>query len=249
MTKKIMMANWKMHGSSKMLNDYMQVFMNEALPSNVDIAFFPPFSYLHALAGLLSGSVINMGAQNVSDQASGAYTGEISVSMLKDLGCAYAIVGHSERRQYYHETNELVAQKALKVVGSGLTPIVCIGESLAIREAGDTEKIIDEQLEAVLNVMAEDFSGAIIAYEPIWAIGTGVSATTSQIGDVHAFLREKLDNWHKRVAKSIRIVYGGSVKTDNAAQIFAIEHVDGALVGGASLDPTSFAGICQAARD
>jgi len=248
MTTPLVMANWKMHGSTSQLTDYMSEFLQQGQPKHVDIAFFPTMPYLQAVDVALSGTAIALGAQNVSAHLAGAYTGESAATMLKDVGCQYVMVGHSERRRDFHEDNQLVAEKAQQVVAAGLVPVICIGETLEDRKAERTETIIAEQLDAVLTTVGEGLNNAVLAYEPVWAIGTGVSASQAQITEVHAFLYEKLVNWHKRVAKSIRIVYGGSVKIDNAADIFTIAHVDGALVGGASLNPVDFAQICQAAE-
>lgn len=249
MPNKIIMANFKLNGSHKMFNDYMQVFVNQTLPKAVDIAFFLPAVYLDALKARLMNTPFALGGQTVSEHECGAFTGEISASMLKDCGCQYGLVGHSERRTLLGEDNQQVAQKAEALVNVGIKPVVCVGESLAVRESGQTNAFVAEQLDAVLRLLGEGMTDAVIAYEPIWAIGTGVAATTKDIQAVHAFLRDKLTHWHKSVAKSIRIVYGGSVKSTNAADILKIENVDGALVGGASLDPISFAKICAAKGD
>jgi triosephosphate isomerase len=199
-----------------------------------------PFPYLGEVAERLKGTALAWGAQNVSEHAQGAYTGEVAAAMLKEFGCRYVIVGHSERRQLYGESDAVVAAKFAAVRGQGMTPILCVGETLEEREGGRTEKVVDRQLRAVLD-LNKSFEKAVVAYEPVWAIGTGRTATPEQAQAVHAFLRPK-------VPAGTRILYGGSVKKDNAAALFALPDVDGGLIGGASLVAADFVAIAQAAQ-
>ena len=214
---------------------------------NTEVAVCPPFVYLLQAADALAGSGIGLGAQNVCDQDSGAYTGEVSGAMLKEMGCSYAIVGHSERRSLYGETDALVAQRFLAAQRSGLTPIFCIGETLEEREAGDTKAVCARQIDAVLEVAGiEAFTNAVVAYEPVWAIGTGKTATPEQAQAVHAFIRGKLAALDAGIAAKLRIQYGGSMKPGNAAELMAQPDIDGGLIGGASLQAEDFLAICKA---
>ena len=207
----------------------------------VDCAVCVPYPYLGEVAAQLAGSPVGWAAQNVSEHAQGAYTGEVSAGMLTEFGCTYVLVGHSERRQLYGETEAQVAAKFKAAMDKGLTPVLCVGETLAEREAGRTEEVVARQLGAVIEVAGQGaFSTAVLAYEPVWAIGTGRTATPEQAQAVHAFLRP-------RVTAATRILYGGSVKKDNAAALFALPDVDGGLIGGASLVAADFAAIVQAA--
>ena len=210
-----------------------------ARETGVEVAVCPPYPYLEQVSSRLAGTPIAWGAQNLSEHASGAYTGEVAAAMLKDFGCRYVIVGHSERRQLYGEADAQVAAKFAAAQGAGLTPILCVGETLAERESGETERVVARQLDAVLN--KSDFGSAVLAYEPVWAIGTGRNATPEQAQAVHRFLRE-------RVGPVTRILYGGSVKAQNAAALFAMPDVDGGLIGGASLAAKEFIEIVRAAR-
>lgn len=222
------------------------------LPSNTDVqvAVCPPAVYLHHLGTLLTGSFIGLGAQNMSPEKEGAFTGETSGTMLKDVGCSCVILGHSERRQFYGETDALVNAKTIAALGYGLTPIVCVGEMLEQREAGSTAQVIDQQIRGSLAGLTNEQAGQIvIAYEPVWAIGTGKTASPAQAEEVHAQIRQLLGElFSKSVAESIRIQYGGSVKPDNAAELLGQPNIDGALVGGASLKADSFAAIVAAAH-
>ena len=207
----------------------------------VDCAVCVPYPYLGEVAAQLAGSPVGWAAQNVSEHAQGAYTGEVSAGMLAEFGCTYVLVGHSERRQLYGETEAQVAAKFKAAMDKGLTPVLCVGETLAEREGGRTEEVVARQLGAVIEVAGQGaFSTAVLAYEPVWAIGTGRTATPEQAQAVHAFLRP-------RVTAATRILYGGSVKKDNAAALFALPNVDGGLIGGASLVAADFAAIVQAA--
>jgi len=228
---RLVAGNWKMHGSRASIAALLDALVKENRP---DSAVCAPFPYLAQVAERLRGSAIAWGAQNVSEHAQGAYTGEVSAAMLKEFGCRYAIVGHSERRQLYGETDAQVAAKFAAARSAGITPILCVGETLQEREAGSTEEVVGRQLGAV------KFEGGVLAYEPVWAIGTGRNATPEQVQAVHAFLR-------KRVGADTPILYGGSVKPQNAAAIFAMSDVDGGLIGGASLVASDFLEIVKAA--
>lgn len=249
MRKKLVAANWKMHGSRSMATALVGDII-AALPTSIDVAVFPPFPYLGELASQHAGSGLGFGGQDVSEHdGQGAYTGEISAAMLADVGAQWVIVGHSERRQYHHETDKLVARKFAAARAGGLTPILCVGETLAERDAGLTDAIIARQLKAVIehNGIAS-FDTAVIAYEPIWAIGTGHTATPEQAQQVHAFIRSQLEKEDAMIARLTRLLYGGSVKAANAADLFAQSDVDGGLIGGASLAAADFLGICAAAH-
>lgn len=210
----------------------------------------PPYVSIPVVSDHFSGSSFKCGAQNVSTQDNGAYTGEISTSMLKETGCEYVIVGHSERREYYHEDNDLVAEKAKKVIDDGLKAIVCVGEVLAERKAGNHEKVVKEQMAAVMNRLDKNaVSHLVIAYEPVWAIGTGETATPKQAQEMHAYIRTLLGKkYGEEAAESIRILYGGSMKPDNADELLSQKDVDGGLIGGASLKADSFSQILAIAE-
>lgn len=218
------------------------------LPRNVEVAVCPPFVYLQMMFKALSESGIVLGAQSVSDQSEGAYTGEISALMLRDVGCRYVIVGHSERRHIYGETDTQVARRFQVAQQSGLIPILCVGEHLQERERGQTEQVVARQLDAVVNLLgAESFSSAVIAYEPVWAIGTGKTASPLQAQDVHAYIRGRIARDAAATAGQVRILYGGSVKAGNVADLFQQPDIDGGLIGGASLQAEEFLAICRAA--
>jgi triosephosphate isomerase len=229
---RLVAGNWKMHGSRAANRALLDAIL-KGLPKGTQCAVCPPFPYLADVAEQLRGTSVALGAQNVSEHAQGAYTGEVSAAMLKEMGCRYAIVGHSERRQIYGETDKQVAAKFAAASGAGLTPILCVGETLAEREAGKTEEVVARQLGAVA------FKDGVLAYEPVWAIGTGKNATPEQAQAVHAFLR-------KKVPQDTTILYGGSVKAQNAAAIFKMPDVDGGLIGGASLVAEDFLAILKA---
>ena len=239
---RLVAGNWKMNGSraaNRALLDEVRAGL--AGLGGMECAVCVPFPYLGEVAEQLRGSPIAWGAQNMSQHAKGAYTGEVSAAMLLEFGCRYVIVGHSERRQLYGETDQQVAAKFAAALDARITPILCVGETLAEREAGQTEKVLARQLDEVLTTTGiEAFSGAVVAYEPIWAIGTGKTATPEQAQEAHAFIR-------RRIFKGTPILYGGSVKADNAAAIFAKPDVDGGLIGGASLVAKDFLAICGAA--
>jgi triosephosphate isomerase len=249
MRDKIIAGNWKMHGSTASIRQLLTQ-LNEALIAQIpecQILVFAPFVYLPLVKELTQNCVIQFGAQTVSAHESGAYTGEIAASMLQDLGCPHVLVGHSERRQLLGETNEQVAQQFARALEKGVKPMLCVGETLAQRESGQTLAVVTEQLKAVIDVVGINNLGkAYIAYEPVWAIGTGVTATPEQAQEVHAKLRAYLSEFDKTVATSVSILYGGSVKANNAQELFAMPDIDGALVGGASLDINAFTDIISA---
>jgi triosephosphate isomerase len=251
MTKRqpLVAANWKMNGTLATLRPLMAAIgAGIKVDVKAEIAICPPYVYLAELAGILQNTSMILGAQNLSRHDSGAYTGEVSAAMLLDYGCRYVIVGHSERRTLYGETDALVADKFAQAIKSGLKPILCIGEYLEEREAGDTDTVIARQLDAVITKCGiESFEQAVIAYEPVWAIGTGKTATPEQAQEVHAFIRLRLARHDEKVADTIRILYGGSVKATNAKDLFTMADIDGGLIGGASLDANDFLAICRAA--
>ncbi len=243
-------GNWKMHGTladCEALVAGLRAGVAEA--SSARMLLCPPSVYIQAVGGWLEGSPINLGAQNLAEpQGSGAFTGEVSGAMLKDLGCSYVIVGHSERRALYGETDELVAAKFAAAQAQGLTPILCVGERLEEREADQTSAVVERQVEAVLgSTGVEAFADAVIAYEPVWAIGTGRTATPDQAQDVHRLIRAMIEGRDATIAAGLAILYGGSVKGANAGELLAMEDIDGGLVGGASLDVQEFLEIFQAA--
>ncbi len=217
---------------------------------NVSLLVCPPYPYLASVAGQLQGSNVGLGAQNVSEHETGAYTGEVAPAMLRDVGCGYAIVGHSERRTLYGETSEQVAEKMAAALAEGLIPILCVGETLEQRESGSTEQVVAEQLVAAIerNGIAA-VGSSVIAYEPVWAIGTGKTATPEQAQDVHRYIRSVLAQHDPSVAEKVQILYGGSVKGDNAAGLFGMPDIDGGLIGGASLKAADFLAIARAATE
>ena len=245
MRRKLVVGNWKMNGS-RVANAELLAALKAAEPWDAGVAVCAPFPYLADVALSLQGSRIVWGAQDCSAHESGAYTGEVSAAMLAEFGCHYAIVGHSERRAYHAETDQLVADKAKAALAHKLTPIVCVGETLAEREAGQTDAVVKRQLSAVIHTLAHCISQVVVAYEPVWAIGTGKTASPEQAQAVHALLRAQL---HAATQKSddMLILYGGSVKADNAVQLFSQPDIDGGLIGGASLKASDFAAICKAA--
>ena len=245
MRGKLIVGNWKMNGglaaNATLLGDLAGQW--QGAPDR-QLAVCVPYPYLVQAQAALQATPIAWGAQDVSEHASGAYTGEVSATMLGDFGCRYAIVGHSERRQYYGDTDAVVAAKAKAALAGKLVPIVCVGELLAEREAGSTDAVVLRQLEAVLAALGADAARVVVAYEPVWAIGTGKTATPEQAQEMHGFIRRVLAETHgAEAADSMRILYGGSVKPDNIASLMNNEDVDGALVGGASLEAGSFSRI------
>ncbi|MCB1646182.1 MAG: triose-phosphate isomerase [Pseudomonadales bacterium] len=251
MRKPIVAGNWKMNGSRASIEALLNGVLEglKAVDSETcEVLVFPPSLYLQLVVGRLASSAISVGAQNIDWHESGAYTGEVSAAMVKDSGADFVIVGHSERRSLYGETDDMVAAKVAAAIDGSLIPVVCVGETLMQRQAGETRVVVEAQLQAVTDrIGAAGLSSCIVAYEPVWAIGTGESATPEQAGEVHDWIREALCRVDTKVGKDIRILYGGSVNAANAAELFAIESVDGALVGGASLLAGDFTEICQAA--
>ena len=242
-------ANWKMNGNRASVEALLDGLRLGLPADGVEVLVCAPFIHIPLAAELLAGSAIGLGAQTVSEYGNGAYTGEISTDMLKDYGCGYVIIGHSERRHILGETNETVARKFRHARENGLQVILCLGERLEEREAGMTEQVLSEQLDAVIAAAGmESFTGAVIAYEPVWAIGTGHTATPEQAQAAHSFIRLQVARHDDRIADGLRILYGGSVKADNAAGLFAMADVDGGLIGGASLKVDDFLAICRAAR-
>jgi triosephosphate isomerase len=238
-----------MHGSRSMADGLMQELIKTPV-DGADVLILPPYPYLAPLVDKYGTFGMGFGAQDVSEhQGQGAYTGEVSAQMVADLGCRWALVGHSERRHHHTESNEKVARKFAAVLAAGLTPILCVGETLHQREAGQTMEVIQQQLHAVLALNGVAcFDTAVIAYEPVWAIGTGKNASPEQAQEVHAFIRSQLAQQDAMIARLTRLLYGGSVKAANAAALFAQPDVDGGLIGGASLVASEFLAICQAAH-
>lgn len=243
--KRLVVGNWKMHGS-RPANAELLAALLAARPFAADVAVCVPFVFLNEAAATLAGSDIRWGAQDVSAHEQGAYTGEVSAGMLAECGCRYTLVGHSERRALHAESDAVVAAKAQAALARGVTPIVCVGETLAERDAGQTEAVVKRQLSAVIHQLAHCASEIVVAYEPVWAIGTGRTATPEQAQSVHAVLRAQLQAATGHGA-SMKILYGGSVKPDNAATLFAQPDIDGGLIGGASLKASDFIAICRAA--
>jgi triosephosphate isomerase (TIM) len=246
MRQKLVVGNWKMNGSHNSNEELLRALLALAPQKNVEIAVCPPFIYLESVARLLKGSSIALGAQDCSAHELGAYTGEISPVMLREIGCRYVVVGHSERRALHQETDELVAAKTKAALARKLTPIVCVGEHLQEREAGMTFDVVKRQLSAVIHALGPCTSEIVVAYEPVWAIGTGRTATPEQAQEVHAVLRKQLAA-ASPAADQIKILYGGSVKADNASTLFAQPDIDGGLIGGASLKSEDFFAIARAA--
>jgi len=246
MRKKLVAGNWKMHGSLAE-NAALLAALKPAL-AGIDAVVCVPFPYLAQAQAALADSSIAWGAQNLSEQAKGAFTGEVSASMLLDFGCTYVIVGHSERRSLYGESDALVASKYLAAQAAGLKPILCVGESLDERESGVTEAVVARQLDAVINAAGvSSLANAVVAYEPVWAIGTGKTASPEQAQAVHAFIRNKIAALDAAIADQLVIQYGGSVKAANASELMVKPDIDGGLIGGASLVAEEFVAICRAA--
>lgn len=249
MRQKLVAGNWKMHGGLKsnlqLLQDVVAGITNL---QGVSVAVCVPFPYLAQAQSVLAGTPVVWGAQNVSEQVQGAFTGEVSAPMLQDFSCRYVLVGHSERRALYGESDALVAEKFAVALASGLSPVLCVGETLVQREAGQTVEVVAAQMKAVLDrVGVVAFSGAVVAYEPVWAIGTGRTASSAQAQEVHAAIRSQIAKSDAKVAEGLQILYGGSVKPSNASELFAMPDIDGGLIGGASLVAADFLAICRAA--
>ncbi len=247
MRARIVAGNWKLNTDTQTGKALLKALSDANRPGAVDLLIFPPLCYLAGLSAEYSAE-FGFGAQDVDLHASGAYTGETSAEMLRDVGARYALVGHSERREYHQESDELIADKFIAAKRGGLIPVLCVGETLHQREAGHTEWAIEKQLEPLLKKGGIGaFAGAILAYEPVWAIGTGRTASPEQVQQVHAFIRSELAAHDAKIAGSLPILYGGSVKPSNAASLFSQADVDGGLIGGASLVAEDFLAIAQAA--
>jgi triosephosphate isomerase len=249
MRRSLVIGNWKMHGTRASNRELITgILAGLDANKNCDAVVCVPFTAIPELSDAVSGTSLALGSQNVANADQGAYTGEISASMLAEYGCGYAIVGHSERRQLYGETNQLVAARYEHAIKGDITPVLCIGETDEQREQGKTFDVIVEQLSAVIDHSdIESLSKAVIAYEPVWAIGTGKTATPNQAQEVHAFIRKQIAARDSALAETVQILYGGSVKPDNAADLFGKDDIDGGLIGGASLQAESFLGIINAA--
>ncbi len=249
MRQPLVAGNWKMHGSRAENASLVSGLLDLLQPGKrAEILLCPPFPYLMETGRLLKDSGVALGAQSVCAESQGAFTGEVSAAMLKDVGCRYVLVGHSERRQLFGESDALVARKFVAAQGQGLVPVLCVGETLEERESDQTASVVSRQLEAVLAVTGvKSLARAVIAYEPIWAIGTGRTASPEQAQEVHAMIRAKVAERDGTIGGSVRILYGGSVKASNAQELFAMPDIDGGLVGGASLKADEFARICAGA--
>ncbi len=249
MRRKLVAGNWKMHGSRRFVEQTLDTIIRTADKlESVDLAICPTLVHLSLAESILKGSAVSLGAQNVHPESEGAYTGEVSAPMLAEYSVRFVIVGHSERRRLFAESDQTVAQKFAAIQAAGMVPVLCLGESLQQREQGVTNEVVLAQLEAVIDIAGiAAFEQAVIAYEPVWAIGTGRTATPAQAQDVHAALREHLASRSEHIASVCRIVYGGSVSPGNADDLFAQPDIDGGLVGGASLNAADFAAISQSA--
>ncbi|MDX1678198.1 triose-phosphate isomerase [Arsukibacterium sp.] len=242
--KKLIAANWKMNGSRALVEAFVQQLTD--VSSGVDVLICPPATLLPLFP---ASQHYMLGAQNLNEHEQGAYTGELSAALIKETGATYVLIGHSERRQYYAETDQLICQKMQQAVTAGLTPVLCIGETLTERQQENTEQVIAKQLAAVYSSHPELLVNSVVAYEPVWAIGTGESATPEQAQATHAFVRQQLAQYDAAAAATVKILYGGSVNAENCKALFAQADIDGALVGGASLKPADFMQICQSAKE
>ncbi|MCH4564293.1 triose-phosphate isomerase [Halomonas sp. EGI 63088] len=241
-------GNWKMNGSLALVETFGQAFSRTRPPVGVEVALMVPFPYLGAAVGVLDETPVAVGAQTLSDQPSGAFTGEVSGGMLAELGARYVLVGHSERRSLFHEDDAAVLARVRAALAAGLVPLLCLGETLEEREAERTEAVVLGQLEAVFDALSpEEREKLVIAYEPVWAIGTGRTATPQQAQAVHAAIRDRLERYAGALAHGMRLLYGGSMNANNAAELLAQPDIDGGLVGGASLKVDDFLAICQSA--
>jgi triosephosphate isomerase (TIM) len=244
MRQPLVMGNWKMNGNRAESKALAQAIVNGVNAGDQGIAICVPFVYISDVHSIVDSSPVALGGQNVADQEKGAYTGETSASMLKDCGCTYALVGHSERRTLYGDSDQSVAERFCQAQKQGIIPVLCIGETLEEREADKTFAVVDEQLNAVIELAGIDaLANSVIAYEPVWAIGTGKTASDDQAQEVHKYIREQIAAKSAEIAEKIQILYGGSVKPDNAKALFAMPDIDGGLIGGASLDADSFLSI------
>jgi len=246
--RKIMVAgNWKMNGSQTMVRSLLGGIVSGLADSSaVDVVVFPPYPFLPIVQSLAGDTRVEWGGQNVNAAASGAHTGEVSAAMLQEFGCRYVLTGHSERRTLYGESDDDVAQRYMAALEAGLVPVLCVGETIEQRQAGETEAVVARQLDAVLKLTGiKAFANTVVAYEPVWAIGTGLTASPDQAQAIHAFIRDKFVKLDGIIGGHLRILYGGSVNGSNAADLFAREDIDGGLVGGASLTAEDFLAICQ----
>jgi len=248
MRQPLVAGNWKMNGSTASAAELLAgIEAGMGAIRKTEVLVCPPFPYLTMAAAALTGSGVAVGAQNACTEASGAYTGEVSAAMLKDVGCTYVILGHSERRQYYGDSDAIVAKKYAQVLAAGLTPILCVGETLEERERGETQAVVARHLDGVMETAGvEAIARGVIAYEPVWAIGTGRTATPEQAQEVHAFLRARVAAKSAEVAAGVRILYGGSMNPGNAMDLMSQPDIDGGLIGGASLKASDFLAICAA---
>lgn len=249
MRRTMVAGNWKMHGTGASVAELIKGLSNLSLPDAVDVAVFPPAVFIDRVVAGLQGHSIMVGGQNSASQSEqGALTGEVSPAQLAEAGCKLVLVGHSERRQIFAETDALLVRKFAAAQASGLIPVLCVGETLEEREAGKTLAVVGQQIDSVIDALGIDaFAGAIIAYEPVWAIGTGLTASPQQAQDVHAAIRAQLAAKNSEVAVNTRLLYGGSVKAANAAELFGMPDIDGGLIGGASLNADEFGAIIRAA--
>lgn len=251
MRRPMVVGNWKLNGSKASVTELLACLRAVAREAvNVEVVVCPPVIFLDLTERLLKGGKVSWGSQDVDPNLQGAYTGEISPAMLKEFGCRYVIVGHTERRRLHQETDQLVERKFMAALQAGMQPILCVGETLEEQQQGLTQWVIEREIRSVLELTGiEAFAQAVIAYEPVWAIGTGKTACATEAQSIHAFIRALLARYSPQIAEQVRILYGGSVKADNAAEFFALPDIDGALVGGASLNVEQFAAIfCSAVQ-
>lgn len=249
MRKKLVAGNWKMHGSIQANAALLDGVIAGLSGVDSEVLVCVPYPYLAQVSAKAQHTRLMLGAQNVSQYEAGAYTGEVAATMLAEFGCAYVIVGHSERRVLFGETDQVVAMKCAAVLAAGMSPVLCVGESLAERDAGQTKVVVSRQLSAVLDYLGgAGFARMVVAYEPVWAIGTGLTATPSQAQEVHAAIRAQVATLDSGVAADLRVLYGGSVKPQGAAELFAQADIDGGLIGGAALVAEDFLAICRAAN-
>jgi triosephosphate isomerase len=247
MRKTIIAGNWKMNASKVSVKSLIDGILSGMEGVNSEVLVCVPFPYMSQVESLIEGSNLKLGAQNININSSGAFTGEVSADMIKDFGAKHVIVGHSERRSLYGETSSVVAEKTKAALGAGLSPLLCVGESLEQREAGKTETVVAEQINAVIELVGiESFDSIIIAYEPVWAIGTGMTATPEQAQAVHFFIRNLLGESSENIAQKTPILYGGSMNAGNAVELISCPDIDGGLIGGAALKAEDFLQICKA---
>ncbi|MFC3149465.1 triose-phosphate isomerase [Litoribrevibacter euphylliae] len=247
MRKSLVAGNWKLNGSVESVQALTSGVVSQASELDVDVVLCPVFIHLDRVSAALVNSNVTLGAQNCSAELEGAYTGEVSPGMLQEIGCRYVILGHSERRSLFSETDQDVSAKVKAALGAGLVPIICVGETLEEREQSRAEEIVEAQLLAALDGLSKDLGSVVVAYEPVWAIGTGLTATPEQAQSMHAFIRAVLTKVSQDDSEKVRILYGGSVKPENASDLFSQADIDGGLIGGASLKVDDFIAICKAA--